>query len=68
MWLEPWGEDYWLQPNEEVDVIAKGADQSFYFQVDFGEQIVVWAEGQVADIGVYSSGTLLNCGYQRVEE
>jgi hypothetical protein len=68
LWLEPWAEDYWLRPDEEFDIIARSVDEAFYFHVDFGNEIVVYAEGQVTDIGVYHAGSLLQCGHQRVGE
>ncbi len=66
--LEPWGEDYGMLPNDEFEIIAKVVDEHFYFQVDFGENITVWAEGQVIDIGVYQNNKLLECGYNRLVE
>jgi len=68
LWLEPWGEDYGMLPNDEFEIIAKNVSKDFYFQVDFGEDIKVWAEGQITDIGVYKNNELLSCGYKRLAE
>ncbi len=45
LYLEPWGEDYGMFPNDEFEIIAKPEDESFYFQIDFGKDIKIWAEG-----------------------
>lgn len=66
--LEPWGEDYGMLPDVEFEIIAKNIDENFYFQIDFGEYITVWADGQVIDIGVYQNNKLLECGFNRLEE
>jgi len=68
LWLEPWGEDYGMLANDEFEIIAKNVDENFYFQVDFGEDIKVWAEGQVIDIGVYQNNKLLECGHNGLVE
>ncbi len=68
LWLEPWGEDYGMLPDDEFEIIAKDVDENFYFQVDFGEDIKVWAEGQVIDIGIYKDNELLECSYNRIVE
>jgi hypothetical protein len=68
MWLEPWGEDYGIDPDEVLEIIATTVDKSFYFQVDLADEIKVWAEGQVSDIGVYKDGELLQCGYKRLTD
>lgn len=59
LWLEPWGEDYGMFPNDEFEIIAKNVEKDFYFHVDFGEDIKVWAGGEVTDIGVYQNNNLL---------
>lgn len=68
LWLEPWGEDYGIDPDEILEIVAKNVDKEFYFLIDIGEDIKVWAEGQVVDIGVYKDGALLQCGYKRVTD
>lgn len=68
LWLEPWGEDYGIGPDEVLEIIATTVDKSFYFEVDLADEIKVWAEGQVSDIGVFKDGELLKCGYKRVSD
>jgi hypothetical protein len=68
LWLEPWDEDYGMLPNDEFEVIAKDVDDKFYFQVDIGQEIKVWAVGQVTDIAVYKDNQLLECGHNRLFE
>ena len=63
--LEPWGEDYGMLPDDTFEIIAKNVGKDFYFQIDFGEDIKVWAEGQVVEIGVYQNQKLLQCGHNR---
>jgi hypothetical protein len=67
LYLEPWGEDYGMLMNEEFEIIAKTEDEGFFFQVDFGKNIIVWADGQIVDIGVYHNAQLLQCGHNRAE-
>ena len=65
MYLEPWGEDYWMRPSEEMDIVARTNDDQLYFQVDYGQEMKVWVEGQIEDICVFSGGARVEGGYQR---
>jgi hypothetical protein len=65
LYLEPWGEDYGMLPNDEFEIIAEHEDESFYFHLDFGKDIKIWAQAQSIDIGVYQNGVLLRCGHNR---
>lgn len=68
IWLEPWGEDYTLPPEEEVEIVAKDVDEAFHFMILMGEEVKIYAEGQVVDIGVYQNGRLLECGHNRIDK
>jgi hypothetical protein len=46
LYLEPWGEDYRMMPNEEFEIIESEADEDFHFQININDDILVWAEGQ----------------------
>ncbi len=67
--LEPWGEDYGMSPNDEFEIVAKGADETCYFHIVNSEKFIqVYAEGK-ADYypRVYQNGKLLECGHNRQE-
>lgn len=61
LYLEPWGEIYTLLPEDEFEILAEGIDESFYFNVDAGDEVMVWSYGQLENIGVYQKGELLEC-------
>ena len=65
LFLEPWGEDYWMKPKDEFEIIVKNIGEDFYFHVVFDEDVTVYAEGQVTDIGVYQNEKLLQYGHNR---
>jgi hypothetical protein len=67
LYLEPWGEDYWLRPREEATV-ATGYDfKTDVFAVDMNEHgIQLWVEANQAVV-TSRDGTVLNCGHQRKE-
>jgi hypothetical protein len=65
LFLEPWGEDYWMNSNDEFEIVSTTSDEGFYFQIDFGKDIIVYAEGQIIEIGVYQDKVLLICGHNR---
>jgi len=67
MWLEPWGEDYWLRQGETFEIVAQGAEDNFYFHVDIGEKdnVLVSVEGDFADISVRHGEKVLECGHNR---
>lgn len=39
LWLEPWGEDYWMAPEEKLEIVARDVDDNFHFHVDVGEDV-----------------------------
>lgn len=68
LYLEPWGEDYGMMPDDEFEIIESEANENFYFHIDFNDDILVWANGQPdAYPRVYSKGKELLCGHNRVE-
>ena len=71
MWVEPLGEDYWLNPGETFTVVADDDPDADGFNVVHHDQGVSvwyeaasWPEPQVYD----ASGKLLRCGHQRPQE
>src|SRR3712207_4787999 len=68
LFIEPWGRDYWLQPEESFKVIAiaEEVDENFCFHIIHSErQIDIWAEGQCYDVLVVYNGQELECGHNR---
>ncbi|WP_455356287.1 hypothetical protein [Streptomyces sp. SYSU K217416] len=73
LFIEPYGEDFWLEPGEAVTVMPVGDCINVRFAVTVAAGLVsVWlhedgdpgkvvAESQVID----ASGVLLECGHQR---
>lgn len=68
LWLEPWGEDYGMFPNDEFEVVALDAEETFYFHVCYNNKdIMLYAEGKNTYPSVYQNGKLLSCGHNRQE-
>jgi len=64
--LEPWGEDYWIQPGETFEFVPMSArEDSFFAVVDHGRYVAVFAEGRGGIITVYHAGRKLKCGHNR---
>ncbi len=61
--LEPWGEDYWLRPGEEVVVVTTRPD---IYSLDLhADGIQFWVEKDDEAWVERPSGERLGCGYQR---
>lgn len=65
VWLEPWGEDYWMRPGDAI-TLESDATGDERFEVSWHEEgIVVWQSSHrgctVRDV----SGAELECGHQR---
>ena len=66
LYLEPWGEDYVMMPKDEFEIVEQNPNENFHFQIDFNDDILVWAEGQNdAYPRVYLKGEELLCGHNR---
>ena len=66
LWLEPWGEDYWIQPGETFDLVPDNPKDTFYFAVAHkGGDITVFAEGGCDHVRVEHDGKTLECGHHR---
>lgn len=69
MFLEPWGRDYTLLPNQRFEVrVWKGEfGESPYFQSihHAGGDVSVYLEGSVGDFGVFHDGAEIECGHNR---
>ncbi|MDQ3799815.1 MAG: hypothetical protein M3384_10205 [Acidobacteriota bacterium] len=69
LWLEPWGEDYGMFPNEEFEIIAAEAEDKFCFHIFYAENgIQAYAEGDAKYVAVRQDGKLLSCGHNRQEK
>ncbi len=68
IWLEPWGEDYWMQPGETFEFVADEPHDDFHFSVVYGGRgISVYAEGGCAYVLVHHQGRQITCGHHRQE-
>jgi hypothetical protein len=65
LWLEPWGADFGLMPEDEFEIIAENPDEAFCFQIVFNTDIQVWAEGQSDYPEIYQKGKELETGHNR---
>jgi hypothetical protein len=64
--LEPWGEDYTMQPGETFGLFPVAPDDTFYFAVQYRTtDVAVFAEGGCRSVQVKLEGRLLDCGHQR---
>lgn len=70
LWLEPWGADYTMMPNEEFEIIEEESTDDFYFHIVFSKNndLLVWAEGSEVTYPIVSqNGKELDCGHNRIE-
>ncbi len=65
LWLEPWGADFGMMPDDEFEVIAGNASEDFYFHIVFNVEIRLYVEGQSDYPGIYQNGVELECGHKR---
>jgi hypothetical protein len=70
LFVEPFGEDFWMQPEETFVVIGGAVDPEFSVSV-MTDHVIVWVnagdpyEAQVID---EASGNVLECGHGRPSE
>lgn len=66
MFLEPWGEDYTLLPNDTFEIIAEAPSKNFYCHICFDkENVLVYVEGDFKNLAVVQDGNQLKCGHNR---
>lgn len=65
LWLEPWGADFGMMPEDEFEIIAENAGEDFYFHVFFKKDIVIYVEGQSDYPGIFQNGVELETGHKR---
>jgi hypothetical protein len=66
IWLEPWGEDYWIHPGETFEFAPEKPEDTFYFGVvHCGDEVSVYAEGGCEHVRVEHDGQILECGHRR---
>lgn len=69
LWLEPWGEDYGMLPEDEFEIVSENIDETFYFHIEyFDKGINVYVEGNGDYPYIYYKGEELSCGHNRREE
>ena len=67
LFLEPWGEDYWLRSGEEATVTTGDEFKTDVFAIDMHDDgIQLWVEANQAVV-TSPDGTVLECGHQRAE-
>jgi hypothetical protein len=65
VYVEPWGSDYTLLPQEKLQVVAFGSTRTPWFTfAEADDAIQVYCE-DADDFQVYQDGKLLECGHQR---
>ncbi|MBE1492608.1 hypothetical protein [Plantactinospora soyae] len=70
LFVEPFGEDFWLQPEETFVVIGGAVDPEFSVSV-ISDHVIVWANaGDPYEVQVVDgrSGNVLECGHGRPGE
>ncbi|MGW0214761.1 hypothetical protein ACWDXH_10230 [Micromonospora chokoriensis] len=70
LFVEPFGEDFWLQPEETFVVIGGAVDPEFSVSV-MAAHVIVWANaGDPYEVQVVDgrSGDVLECGHGRPGE
>jgi hypothetical protein len=67
VWVEPWGEDFTLLPEEDLTVFAKSpAKEPCFALVQLESGVQVYVEGQdIVDFSVIQDGIELECGHNR---
>ncbi|WP_141910626.1 hypothetical protein [Micromonospora sp. A202] len=67
LFVEPFGEDFWVQPDETFVVIGGAVDPEFSVSVMADHVIVRANAGDPYEVQVVdsASGTVLDCGYRR---
>lgn len=67
LFLEPWGADYGMMPQDKFEIIDEEAEDDFYFHIVIEEKhILVWAEGSGSNYPIITqNGEELLCGHNR---
>jgi protein involved in polysaccharide export with SLBB domain len=67
LYLEPWGDDYWLRPGDEVNITTvENQEPGGRFSIDLHDDgIQLWVETGTDAVVASASGELLACGHQR---
>lgn len=69
LWLEPWGRDYWMRPDEVFAVGTETDPEEAPFNtVVHDHGVTVWVNAGFDAEVVDQGGTVLECGHQRPED
>ncbi|MGW6422991.1 hypothetical protein ACWF82_09975 [Nocardia sp. NPDC055053] len=75
VWIEPWGEDYWMRPGDALTVefddadLAEQAIDAGPFEVSWLDNgIVVWVVSRDGCTIRDRSGAKIECGHQRPDQ
>ncbi len=66
VYVEPWGEDYTLLPNEKLEIIAQPSDDiaPWFYIVESDVYTQVYCEA-TCDFEIWQEGQRLECGHNR---
>lgn len=68
VYIEPWGEDYWLFPQDEFVITANGQTSSPVFSLhEHDDSTQIYIEGDCQNYVVQHSSKQIECGYQRAK-
>ena len=71
IYLEPWGEDYWLFPGDVFKIRAFGDQEppssNFFDIVESADATQVYVEGRFTNFEVLQNGKSISGGYQRAQ-
>ena len=65
IYVEPWGEDYTLLPQQKLEIVARSASELPYFHLfEYKDSTQVYLE-RTDDFDVLQDGFRVACGHQR---
>jgi hypothetical protein len=68
VYIEPWGEDYWLFPGDDFKITAFGQTSPPYFGLhEYDDTTQIYIEGDCQDFVVQHDEKRIECGYQRAK-
>ena len=66
LYVEPWGRDYTLLPQDTLDLVMESASSNSHFHVQYGHSsLTVFAEGDPIEVSASQDGKVLDVGHNR---
>lgn len=62
--IEPWAEEYWIEPGVSVDVVGRGGSSEGGFEVEFVEAGMIVYGWEDSVVSVFHEGALLVPDFQ----